>query len=42
MFEILKQLLVAEPVLVLNNREAVIKVHIDARKLGFGGIILQH
>ena len=38
----LKQRLVAKPVLVLYNAEAVIEVHTDARKLGFGGILLQH
>ena len=38
----LKERLVARPVLALHNAEAAIEVHTDACKLGLGGILLQH
>ena len=38
----LMQRLVAKPVLVWYNVEAVIEVHTDACNLGFGRILLQH
>ena len=40
-FEMLKERLVARPVLALYNAEAAIEVHTDACKLGLGGILLQ-
>ena len=37
----LKERLVARPVLALYNAETAIEVHTDASKLGLGGILLQ-
>ena len=39
--EMLKQPLVAKPILLLFSSEAIIEVHTDACKLGFGRILLQ-